>query len=116
MTILLPFAAAPQAVVLAGGAAGLLELRREIRLAQREQQRLCTDLQQSTQRMKSPKVAVDAVFARRLLKMLAMWVPCCCYCGNSGTALLCCEVVWSRLLYVGCTGGKGSSTAHKQQF
>lgn len=62
-------------MVLAGGVAGVAELRRELLAAQREQQRLCADLTQSTQRMKTagaPKVAVDAVFARRLLKILAM--------------------------------------------
>ena len=63
-----------QAIIIAGGATGFLELRREIASSQREQQQLCTSLgvEQSTQRLKSPKVAVDAVFAARLKKILAM--------------------------------------------
>ncbi|GAB4818949.1 hypothetical protein N2152v2_005995 [Parachlorella kessleri] len=65
------------AIILAGGATGFLELRREIASSQREQQQLCTSLgvEQSTQRLKSPKVAVDAVFAARLKKILAICVP-----------------------------------------
>lgn len=58
--------------MLAGGAAGLAELRREIASAQREQKQICCGIEQSTQRMNAPKVAVDAVFARRLRKILAM--------------------------------------------
>ncbi len=63
-----------QVVVLAGGAAGFAELRREIAAAQREQQRLCSSvgIEQSAQRLKTPKVAVDAVFAARLKKILGM--------------------------------------------
>ena len=58
--------------MLAGGAAGLKEIRREIASAQKEQQQLCYGIEQSAQRMKAPKVQVDAVFAKRLKKLLAM--------------------------------------------
>ena len=61
-----------QAVLLVGGGAGLRVLRSELLRARVEQQQLCTGLEGNTRRMRAPRVAVDAVFAKRLRKILAM--------------------------------------------
>lgn len=65
------------AVVLAGGAAGLKALRTTLRNALLEQQRICSSvgLDETSKRFRSPKVAVDAVFAKRLGKILKICVP-----------------------------------------
>ena len=59
-------------MLLVGGGAGLRVLRAELLRARVEQQQLCTGLEQNTRRMRAPRVAVDAVFAKRLRKILAM--------------------------------------------
>jgi hypothetical protein len=65
-------------VVLSGGAAGLRALRRTLKAALKEQQLLCSSagLDSSSKRAgKQPKVAVDAVFAKRLRKIVRICVP-----------------------------------------
>lgn len=64
-----------QAIVLAGGAVGIKQLRKELKECRHEQKVLSQGLEQSTKRMRSPKVAVDALFFARLKKILAICVP-----------------------------------------
>lgn len=65
------------AVVVVGGAAGISALRRVLREALREQQSICysTLPDESSKRTRPPKVAVDAVFARRIIKILRICIP-----------------------------------------
>ena len=43
-----------------------------VKAAQKEQQQLCLDVEDKAGRVRRPKVAVDALFGRRLLKILQM--------------------------------------------
>jgi hypothetical protein len=63
-----------QLVVIAGGLGTAKQLRLTLRRALKEQQALCTGLEQQASRMKgrTPRVAVDALFAARLRKILGM--------------------------------------------
>lgn len=61
-----------QILVLAGGAASLRQLQAQLRAARKEQQGICEGLSAHSKRPPAPKVAVDAVFARRLLSILKM--------------------------------------------
>lgn len=62
-----------QVVLIAGGAAGGRQIQKQIRNAQKEQARLCTDVQDSRRKgKKKEKVAVDRVFYERLLRILKM--------------------------------------------
>ena len=62
-----------QAVVLAGGAASGKQLQLLVKQAQREQRRLCLGIsEEKTGRPKRPKVQVDSVFLKRLLRILRM--------------------------------------------
>lgn len=63
------------AIVVGGGAAGLAHLRRTLRAALVEQQRICCSVGVESKRRPMPKVAVDAVFAKRLTKILKICVP-----------------------------------------
>lgn len=62
----------PQVVLITGGVGGLKALRTSLAAARLEQNTLCLGLEQNAKRMRAPKVAVDAVFAKRLSKILAM--------------------------------------------
>ena len=65
-----------QALLVAGGGiAGGARLQLVVKAAQQEQQHLCADVEDKAGRVRRPKVAVDIVFARRLLKILQMCVP-----------------------------------------
>ena len=64
-----------QAAIFTGGiaVAGGQSLQHEVRRAQKEQQRLCAEVEQKESgKAKRPKVAVDEVFARRLYTILGM--------------------------------------------
>lgn len=61
------------AVLLLGGGISARVLKQQTRAAQREQLTICEGLH--TKRSPAPKVAVDAVFARRLLAILRICVP-----------------------------------------
>lgn len=64
------------AAIIVGGGAGVRLLRSYLRDALREQQMLCSaaGLDESSKRSRAPKVAVDAVFAKRLGKVgLLSW-------------------------------------------
>lgn len=64
------------AVFLLGGGLSLRALRQQLRAARREQQAICRGVEAHTKRTgPSPKVAVDAVFLRRLLAILKICVP-----------------------------------------
>lgn len=65
------------AVVLVGGGAGIRLLRRSLRDALKEQQLLCSaaGLDDTSRRARSAKIAVDAVFARRLAKVMQFIDP-----------------------------------------
>ncbi len=83
-----------QVVVLVGAGAGAGVVRRALQAAQREQNSLVRELDDanaraSTGRRKAGRIAVDAVFAKRLFRILKMcalkrcWVvvlcvPSCC--------------------------------------
>ena len=60
--------------LLAGGVIGGSKLKQLVRQAQKEQQQLCAGLVEESKngKAKRPKVAVDKVFFRRLLKILRM--------------------------------------------
>lgn len=58
-------------LLLGGGAAALSYLHDAVRKAQLEQKELCAELSKPGSR-KRAKVAVDKVFARRLLRILSM--------------------------------------------
>lgn len=61
--------------VVTGGAAGLHVLRGALAAARREQATLCQGLESNARRMRAPKVAVDALFAKRLAKILGICLP-----------------------------------------
>ena len=64
-----------QAAIFTGGiaVAGGQSLQHEVRRAQKEQQRLCAEVEQKESgKAKRPKVAVDEVFAWRLYTILGM--------------------------------------------
>ncbi len=64
-----------QAAIFTGGiaVAGGQSLQQEVRRAQKEQQRLCAEVEQKEAgAVRRPKVAVDEVFARRLYTILGM--------------------------------------------
>ena len=64
-----------QAAIFTGGIAiaGGQSLQQEVRGAQKEQQRLCAEVEQKEPgKIRRPKVAVDEVFAKRLYTILAM--------------------------------------------
>ena len=62
-----------QALLIAGGGvAGGARLQLVVKAAQREQQQLCSDVEEKAGRVRRPKVAVGALFARRLGKILQM--------------------------------------------
>ena len=64
-----------QAAIFTGGVAvaGGQSLQQEVRRAQKEQQRLCAEVEQKEAgKTKRPKVAVDEVFAKRLRTILKM--------------------------------------------
>lgn len=66
------------AAIFTGGiaVAGGQSLQHEVRRAQKEQQRLCAEVEQKESgKAKRPKVAVDDVFARRLYTILGICVP-----------------------------------------
>ncbi|KAL4452337.1 hypothetical protein ABPG75_007999 [Micractinium tetrahymenae] len=63
------------AVFLIGGGLSLRALKQQLRAARREQQAICQGVEAHTKRTNAPKVAVDAVFARRLLAILKICVP-----------------------------------------
>lgn len=66
-----------QALLIAGGGiAGGARLQLVVKAAQKEQQQLCLDVQDKAGRVRQPKVAVDVLFARRLLKILQMYALC----------------------------------------
>lgn len=67
----------PQLIVIAGGVGTVKQLRLMLRQALQEQTVLCAGLEQQASRLKSraPRVAVDAVFAARLRKILRMCGP-----------------------------------------
>lgn len=65
----------PQAAIFTGGVAvvGAQSLVKEVRHAQKEQKRLCAEIEKRENgSSKRPKVAVDEVFAQRLLRILSM--------------------------------------------
>lgn len=66
------------AAIFTGGVAvaGGKSLQQEVRRAQKEQQRLCAEVEQKEAgKTKRPKVAVDEVFAKRLRTILKICVP-----------------------------------------
>lgn len=64
------------AVLIAGGGVfGGARLHLVVKQAQKEQQRLCADVEDKAGRVRRPKVAVDALFASRLLKIFKICVP-----------------------------------------
>lgn len=61
--------------VIFGSSAGFRTLRKALKSSRKEQNALCMGLEQSAKRMRAPKVAVDALFAKRLVKILGICVP-----------------------------------------
>lgn len=64
-------------VILGITSSGVHHIKQVLRKALREQQLLCSaaGLDEGSKRTRSPKVAVDAVFARRLFKILKICIP-----------------------------------------
>ena len=68
------------AVILGSGTAGFMSIRSLLRNALIEQQKICCavgleDPKATVRRARAPKVAVDAIFARRLSKILRICIP-----------------------------------------
>ena len=63
-----------QVILLVGGSVGSREVAKEVHRAQREQRALCVDLDSAQPRgaPRKPKVAVDGLFAERLMRILRM--------------------------------------------
>ncbi|CAL8463002.1 g2536 [Coccomyxa elongata] len=63
-------------VLIAGGVAGGRQIQKQVHFAQKEQSKLCADVQDSRKKdRKKVKVAVDQVFYERLLRILKICVP-----------------------------------------
>ena len=82
-----------QAVIFTGGVAvaGGQSLQQAVRRAQKEQQRLCAEIEQKEPgKSKRPRVAVDDVFARRLRTILRMYATAC-WNSRCNISCWCCD-------------------------
>ena len=62
-----------QALLLAGGSLyGATSLHSVVKVAQREQRKICVEVEDRAGKVRQPKVAVDGLFAARLGNILKM--------------------------------------------